>query len=120
MDEMTQPITKGEFRAEMAAFGKRLEERLEQKFDHKLEIWGGALNAKIEAVRAELGSLRTDMTRGFNVVIETLRAEIRATWEPVKDLPGRVAALESLPPRVTRLEDAVFGAKPKRRTRRRA
>jgi hypothetical protein len=111
MDEMSAPITRGEFKAEMAAVESRFERRFEQ-LDHKLEMWGGALNAKIEALGAKFDSLQVDITRGLNAVIETLRSELRASAEPARDNPERIAKLEALPERVEKLEAAVFGPKP--------
>jgi hypothetical protein len=129
MDELSRPVTRGELKTELADFARRSElderferiderferidqrfEQLEQSFERNLEIWGGALNAKINA---STDALRADFTRGLSVMLETIRGDLRASSEPYRDLPPRVDKLEALPERVARLEDAVFAPKPK-------
>jgi hypothetical protein len=76
MDEtdMAAPVTRGEMREEFARF----EERIERKFDHKLEMWGGALLEEIKAVRAEIGAserrLTAEFARQARAILETSAA----------------------------------------------
>lgn len=84
-----------------------------QELHDSLEIWGGQLRAEL---RAEMVELRADFARWATTILETIRAEIRAAFEPHDDVPERVTKLEALPPRVERLEARVFA--PKRETKR--
>lgn len=120
--DMTTPVTRGELREELAQLEIRLEQKLEEKLDQKLEqkleekldrmldqklqqrlahlatkadleIWGGALLARIQ----------TDLARHTKAIQEALSAQVSALDDKYTDLPRRVS----------RLEAAVF--KPKRR-----
>ena len=110
---MSQPVTRGELKQELQAFG----EQLEARFDRKLEFWGGALNAKLDAMHVELA-------RHTQAILQAMRVEIRAATDPFRDLPARVKHLETdlagIPERVSRLEETVFPPKPRKRPRRRA
>ncbi|HEX3473937.1 MAG TPA: hypothetical protein VHT91_02785 [Kofleriaceae bacterium] len=100
----------------------------------ELEMWGGALVARIQQGEHRLGNLErgqeqliglfqqtqqqiqqtelrllTELARHTSTIHEAMRTEIKASIEPLADLPGRVS----------RLEAAVFGAKPDRPARRR-
>jgi hypothetical protein len=100
----------------------------------ELEMWGGALVARIQQGEQRLGNLErgqeqliglfqqtqqqiqhteqrllVELARHTAAIHEAMRTEIKASFEPLADLPGRV----------NRLEAAVFGPKPDRPTRRR-
>lgn len=111
-----------------------------QELHDSLGIWGGALRSEIAdlgtQLRTEMADLRTEMAelrtelrtdfaRWATTILETVRAEIRAVFEPHDRVPARVAKLEALEPRVDRLEAHVFApkrakrARPKRASRRR-
>jgi hypothetical protein len=89
---MSQPVTRGELREELA----KLEESLEQKLDQKLELWTGALlarmDSKYESRRAELSAELASHVRAAN---EEMRDWVRAFHDGYKDLPPRVAKLEA-------------------------
>lgn len=99
-----------------------------QELHDSLEIWGGQLRAELRdeiatqgaqlraEFRAEFAEVRADFARWATTILETLRAEIRAVFEPHDDVPERVTKLEELPARVERLEARVFA--PKRETKR--
>ena len=74
----------------------------------ELEMWGGALMARIQQGEQRL---LTELARHTSAIHEAMRTEIKASFEPIADLPGRVS----------RLETEVFGPTPRdRRTRRRS
>jgi TolA-binding protein len=99
-------------------------------------MWGGALVARIQQGEQRIGNLErgqeqliglvqqtqqqiqqgeqrllTELARHTSAIHEAMRTEIKASFEPLADLPGRVS----------RLEAAVFGSTPRaRRTRRRS
>jgi TolA-binding protein len=102
----------------------------------ELDIWGGALVARIQHGEQRLDNLErgqerliglvqqtqqqiqqseqrllAELARHTSAVYEGMRTQIKASTEPLDDLPGRV----------NRLETEVFGPAPgKRRTRRRS
>ena len=101
MDEhenMALPVTRGELREELAKF--------EQKFDRKLEIWGGALADRISKLEQRVDGLYVELARHTQAILEVLQGRVSAFDEKYTDLPGRV----------TRLERKVFA--PKRSPRR--
>jgi hypothetical protein len=65
----------------------------------ELEMWGGALLDRIEHMRREL---HADLARHANALHESMVALIHGYDDKYKDLP----------PRVVRLESAVFAPKP--------
>jgi hypothetical protein len=100
----------------------------------ELEMWGGALVARIQHGEQRLGNLErgqeqliglvqqtqqqlqqteqrllAELARHTSAIHEAMRTEIKASFEPLADLPGRVS----------RLEAAVFGPKPRDRPTRR-
>jgi chaperonin cofactor prefoldin len=116
--DMSTPVTRGELRAELERFEIRfeqleirLEQKLEQKLAHlatraELEIWGGALLARIESGEQRMSQrfdsfeqrLLSEFARHANAVQETLSTQISVIDDKYVDLP----------PRVSRLENAVF------------
>jgi hypothetical protein len=116
--------TKAELQAAIAPLATKAE----------LEMWGGALVARIQQGEQRLGNLErgqeqliglfqqtqqqiqqteqrllAELARHTSAIHEATRAEIKACFEPLADLPGRMS----------RVEAAVFGPKPDRPTRRR-
>jgi hypothetical protein len=113
--DMTTPVTRGEMRAEL--------ERLEQK----LEMWGGALLARIDSGEQRLKAgeqrliermkageqrlieridsserrLLTELARHTRASYEEMSTQISVIDEKYADLPPRVALLErkAFPPR---------------------
>ena len=101
----------------------------------ELEMWGGALVARIQQGEQRIGNLErgqeqliglvqqtqqqiqhteqrllAELARHTSAILEAMRTEIKACIEPLADLPGRM----------TRVEAAVFGpGSGTRRTRRR-
>ena len=89
-DEMTTPVTKGELNA-------------------ALEIWGGALLARIDDVRREIigevgRMLRDELAQAVLSFGEWTASNIRALDDKYRDLPARVTRLEAkvFPPRRAR------------------
>ena len=90
--DMSTPVTRGELRAEI----ERIEIRLDQmatKTD--LEIWGGALLARIESGQQRM---LAELARHAKAIQEAMSTQVSAIEEKYADLP----------PRVSRLETAVF------------
>lgn len=93
--EMSTPVTRGELREELA--------HLEQRFDGKLELWGGPLLARIEAVsthleaRIEAGEQRmlAELARHSGAILEAVSTQISVIDEKYADLPARVNRLEA-------------------------
>jgi hypothetical protein len=118
--------TKAELQAAIAPLATKAE----------LEMWGGALVARIQQGEQRIGNLErgqeqliglvqqtqqqiqhteqrllAELARHTLAIHEAMRTEIRASFEPLADLPGRMS----------RVEAAVFGPAPGgRRTRRRS
>jgi hypothetical protein len=110
--DMTVPVTRGEMHQAFETWAKTIVDTLidtlttmiaatEQRL--MIEI-GRATTASAEQLRAEF---RADNAQLIKSAEETSRAELRAFDDKYK----------SLPPRVERLEDAVFKPKPKRRAK---
>lgn len=83
---------------------QKLEQKLEQKLDQKLnaalEIWGGALLARIAESEQRL---LAELARHTRAVYESMTGQISGIDEKYVDLP----------PRVSRLEAEVFAPKPR-------
>ena len=111
--DMSTPVTRGELREELARFELR-SEQLEQKFDQKFELWGGALLARIteseQRMLARISEseqrmlariteseqrLQTELGRHFRAAHEAMAAQISVIDEKYADLPGRVRRLEA-------------------------
>jgi hypothetical protein len=123
---MSTPVTRAELREELARYPTKAElhealARSDATFDTKLDLWGGALLARMAELetrlrverRADLDrfgrELRAEIHLEFATQLrsfeEFTRSMIVAINEPYRDLP----------PRVTRLENKVFAPKRKRR-----
>jgi hypothetical protein len=90
---MSTPVTRGELRAEI----ERIEIRLDQmvtvmatKTD--LEIWGGALLARIESGQQRM---LAELARHAKAIQEAMSTQISAIDEKYADLPARVSRLET-------------------------
>ncbi|HET7500302.1 MAG TPA: hypothetical protein VFK02_04840 [Kofleriaceae bacterium] len=117
--DMTIPVTRGELRAELAQLDRRFEDRLDRMLDEKLgprlahlatkvelEMWGGALLARIEASEKRLlDELDKRIGRSENRLLDELARHARANHE---DLLRHMTAFDDkyadLPRRVSRLE----------------
>jgi cell division septum initiation protein DivIVA len=114
---MSTPVTRGELREELAL----LEQKIEQKFDQKLELWGGALLARItesdqrakeseqrllaRATESEQRLLArateseqrllTEIARHIRAANEAMIAQLSVIDEKYADLPRRVRRLET-------------------------
>jgi len=123
---MSTPVTRGEMQAEFAQFEIRLEQRLAQLATKaelaqlatkaelaqlatkvELEIWGGALLARIasgeqrlldrmiERIDASEQRLLMELARHTRAIQETLSGQISIVDEKYADLPARVSRLET-------------------------
>jgi hypothetical protein len=59
----------------------------------ELELWGGALLARIDRTHQQL---QIDLARHANALHESMATMIRAIDDKYTDLPGRVGRLESV------------------------
>jgi hypothetical protein len=100
--DMSTPVTRGELREELAV--------LELKFEQKLELWGGALLARItesdqrakeseqrllaRATESEQRML-TEIARHIRAANEAMIAQLSVIDEKYADLPRRVRRLET-------------------------
>jgi flagellar biosynthesis/type III secretory pathway chaperone len=78
--DMSAPVTRGELREELALF------------DQKLELWGGALLARITESEQRL---LTELGRHTRAIQEAMTAQISVIDEKYADLPARVRRLEA-------------------------
>jgi len=118
------PVTHGELREALTQAEQRLNDRIdqtEQRLDHKvnraLELWGGALIRRIERGEQRLaaieGRLTTDLPLLFLAMEQQMSAELARHARSFAELhQSQLAAIDEkyteLPPRVRRLEAAVF------------
>jgi uncharacterized protein YhaN len=98
--DMSSPVTRGELREalrELVTRGElreelvQLENRLERKFDDKLDLWGGALMARITESEKRLVS---ELARHTQAAFESMAKQISVVDEKYNDLPGRTDRLE--------------------------
>jgi len=137
--DMSTPVTRGELLEALGQVKRELRQDIQEAIAPlatkvELEMWGGALVARIQQGEQRIGNLErgqeqliglvqqtqqqiqlseqrllAELARHTSAIHEAMRTEIKASFEPLADLPGRVS----------RLEAAVFGPKPGRPTRRR-
>jgi len=101
--DMSTPATRGELREEL--------QELRHEFRHGLEMWGGALLARIqsgerlitqlsERIESAEQRLPAELARHTRASQEAMLAQIVACLEPFAGLPERVSRLETagLPP----------------------
>jgi hypothetical protein len=86
--DMSTPVTRGELRDEL--------QQLELRIDRKLEIWGGALLARIESSQKQTS---TELARHARAIQESVSTQISVIDEKYRDLPARVGRLEATVPR---------------------
>lgn len=85
--DMTAYVTRGELREELT---------------RALEIWGGALHSRIEEGERRLEQridqrfeqMSIDLARHTNAILESFRIQISAIDDKYKDLPGRMKHVE--------------------------
>lgn len=111
--EMSKPVTRGELLDVLETFEQKLDEKLDKKLEKyatkgDLEIWGGALSARIggletrtSAVEARLGRVETkvdglygELARHTQAILEAMSTQISAIDDKYADLPERMSRLE--------------------------
>ena len=127
--DMSTPVTRGELREELAQLDNKFTQldnkftqldnkfaqldnkfaQLDNKFtqlDNKLEIWGGALVARIQSneqridcvaqqIQSSEQRILAELARHAKAIQESVSTQITAVDEKYKDLPARVSRLES-------------------------
>jgi hypothetical protein len=102
--DMSTPVTRGGLRAELAQLEMRLERKLAQVATKaELELWGGALLARIESGEKRMIELMggmeqrllAELARHSRANAESLSAQISVVDEKYADLPDRVKQLET-------------------------
>jgi hypothetical protein len=93
MDErdMSMPVIRGELREELGVLRTELA-ALRTQFDEKLDLWGGALMARIESSERRL---LAELARHTRAIEESIMGRIAVVDEKYADLPGRVEQLEA-------------------------
>jgi F0F1-type ATP synthase membrane subunit b/b' len=86
--DMSTPVTRGELREELKQFKQELKQELRQD----LEIWGGALAARIDAGEQRM---LAELARHAKAIQEAMSTQISAIDEKYADLPARVSRLEA-------------------------
>ncbi|NUO49719.1 MAG: hypothetical protein HOV80_12765 [Polyangiaceae bacterium] len=128
-DDMTTPITRGELTQAMNRLDAKLElffgavmgrfEAIDRRFDEiehrfttfraevntRFEAAGAAMNARFDAVDRRFEEMHDELARHTSASAEQLRSDVGAVDDKYNDLP----------PRVTKLEVAVFPRPPSRR-----
>jgi hypothetical protein len=92
--DMSTPVTRGELKEEFAKFEIKLDQKLgklEIKLDQKLELWGGALMARIADSERRMIA---ELARHCSAMQEVLSKQISTIDEKYSDLPARVRRLE--------------------------
>jgi hypothetical protein len=84
--DMSTPVTRRELQEAIATAIVPLATKTD------LEIWGGALLARIQESEQRL---LAELARHTSAVCESMRAQIAASAEPYADLPERVSRLET-------------------------
>jgi hypothetical protein len=102
---MSTPVTRGEMREELGLLRQDIDQQLravqarieqgEQRFEQRLEIWGGALLARIEQVaQVTERRLSEDLAHHARSIHEAMQAQFAALDDKYADLPERVRRLE--------------------------
>jgi archaellum component FlaC len=99
LTNMSTPVTRGELRDELAQLEDRIERKfddklghLERKFDNKLDLWGGALLARITESENRMVN---ELKRHAQALFEAMTKQISVIDEKYNDLPARVSRLEA-------------------------
>jgi len=93
--DMSTPVTRGELKEELGSLESRFDQKLgslESRFDQKLDLWGGALLARITDSERRL---LDELARHAGAIQETLTKHILAIDDKYRDLPDRVRRLEA-------------------------
>ena len=108
--DMSAPVTRGELRQELEHFRQEFRQELKQEFATKqelehavsqlatkqeLEMWGGALLARLEPLQGMEQRLLAELARYTKASQESMSKEVSVIDEKYADLPGRVSRLES-------------------------
>jgi hypothetical protein len=113
--DMSTPVTRGELRAELQQLRLEIQQAVAPLATKvELELWGGALLARMAQMHQELRQelrqeLQSELARHVGAFQEWTQSMIRSLDDKYADLP----------PRVRRLESAVFEKKSRRAPRRR-
>lgn len=122
--DMTAPVTRGELHEALETWGGALEARINARNEPRF----AAIDRRFEAIDARFAAMQERMDARFDelraLIMTTatmLIDRMNAMWDPVRDLPGRVAKIEDaqLPERVTKLEARVFAKRRASKTTRR-
>ncbi len=118
--DMSTPVTRGELKAELEQFEIRLEQKLERKFDVKLELWGGALLARLEAGEQRMSKRMDAMEQRFDAMEQRLLAELARHTGTIQEwMAKQISVIDEkyadLPLRVAGLETKVFTPRRRRR-----
>jgi hypothetical protein len=110
LTDMSTPVTRGELRDELAQLEDRIERKfddklghlerrfgdklghLERKFDDKLDLWGGALLARITESE---NRVINELARHAQALFEAMTTQISVIDEKYNDIPARVSRLEA-------------------------
>jgi len=104
--DMSKPVTRGELVEDLESFDQKLDRKLDRKLDQyatkaDLEIWGGALSARIggvetrlDRVEAKVDGLYGELARHTQAILEAMSTQISVVDEKYADLPDRVSHLE--------------------------
>jgi hypothetical protein len=93
--DMSTPVTRSELKEELGSLESRFDQKLgslESRFDQKLDLWGGALLARIVASERRL---LDELARHTGAIHELLSKNISVVDEKYRDLPDRVHRLET-------------------------
>jgi hypothetical protein len=104
--DMSTPVTRGELRAELVQLETRFDRRLahlETKARGDLEIWGGALLARIESGEQRMiermegleQRLLAELARHTKAISESMATQISIIDERYADLPARMSRVEA-------------------------
>jgi hypothetical protein len=114
--DMSTPVTRGELKEELDLLRQEFRQAIAPLATKaelaplatkvELEIWGGALLARIqsseqglkelkELIKASERQLQADLARHAGALFESMSALIKGLDEKYADLPGRVTVLET-------------------------
>jgi hypothetical protein len=108
--DMSTPVTRGELREEL----QELRQELQQEFRHGLEMWGGALLARIQSGERLIAQLSERIDGSEQRLIAELARHTRASHEAtLAHISACLEPFAGLPERVSRLEAVVFPSTPR-------
>ena len=107
-DDMDKPVTKRELYEVLEIWGGALEARIESRFDTKLDHLEARIETRFDTKLDQWGNrLSAELAQHTNRILEETRSMIRVIDDKYE-------------PRVSKLEATVFAPKRRRATRRRA